>query len=67
MLRNPTEMLQLGSDEQEVKNSALAPPEKDGYWVYTPDGYVFLSNTRPAPHEIDNSLGLMPAFVETCF
>jgi hypothetical protein len=57
----------LRCDEQDARGSAVASLDVNEYWAYTPDGYVFVSSTRPAPHETVNSFVLTPAFDETCF
>jgi hypothetical protein len=66
MLSTAIDTLQLASGQHDGTDSGEPSPEKDGYWVYTPDGYMFVS-TRKARHETVNSFGLTLAFDETCF
>ena len=53
--------------EDRARDPELAPLEPDGYWAYTPDGDVYVSNTRLALRNSDDSSALADDWVETCF
>ena len=67
MLRDPIDTLQPDSNAQDVTHSPVASLEEDGFWAYTPDGDVFVTNASPSSVHAHDSPRLTPAFIETCF
>jgi hypothetical protein len=58
---------QVGCEEDHARGLRLAPLETDEYWAYTPDGYVFVSDTRPAVRNADDVSEWRVGDDETCF
>ena len=57
---------QVGCGADHVRDLRLELLGTDEYCVYTPDGYIIVSSTRPAPRNSDDSSELTVSD-ETCF